>query len=255
MNVAFENDFQKKVMVQTFSEPVTLASRADVLAWRSAWTAALKSWHSPYKAVIDCGPLMVADQPEVREALALMMRFFEGLFLKKAVGFNLDEAKGHGALPFTVFSDEAAALVEVGVREPPKPRQPQDFRAAIQIQNHFAQHVMELTFAHPILIATPEQLEVLKSKITNNLMQWHSKWNLLVDCANFEIAPEIGPDFEGMLKFFRGFFLKEVLGYSPRMAADLYPFKVYRARHNAAGRLEPEGLVGGDAVVCRSTKG
>ena len=37
-------------------------------------------------------------------------------------------------------------------------------------------------------------------------MQWHSKWSLMVDCTNLEIAPEVDEDFEQMWKVLRGFY-------------------------------------------------
>ena len=54
MNINIENDFQKRVMYQSFVGPTELATKADVMAWRATWTAGLKSWHSPYKVVVDC---------------------------------------------------------------------------------------------------------------------------------------------------------------------------------------------------------
>ena len=112
---------------------------------------------------------------------------------------------------------------------------------------------MELNFAEDVVIDDKEKVEILKSKITNNLMQWHSAWNLMIDCSNLEMNPDINSEFERMLTFF-GDSLKETLGYSPRSKESQYPFKVYRSRHNAAGRLENEGNVSGDDANCQSRK-
>jgi hypothetical protein len=114
--------------------------------------------------------------------------------------------------------------------------------------------VVELSFSADAVIDTKEKLQTLRSKLTNNLMQWHSAWSLLIDCTHLEIAAELHADWELMLKFFRGFFLKEVLGYSPKSKELTYPFQVYRARHNAAGRLEGEGLFSGEDADCKSRK-
>src|SRR5690606_2603525 len=108
---------------------------------------------------------------------------------------------------------------------------PSDFRSAIQIQNHFRQHVMEVGLAGPVVISETEQVQILRSKIMNNLTQWHSKWSLLFDCTNLEIDPATHPQWELMFRAFRGFFMKDVVGYSPKGPKETYPFPVYRARH------------------------
>lgn len=255
MNVLFENDFQKKVMHVTFPEPTTLADAAGVRAWRTRWTEALGKWHSPYKALVDCTPLTVTDAPDVRTELERMGKFLKGFFLKSAVGFGRDESKGHDLLFFEVMASEEDASKAVGLKGARAPANPEDFRANIQITNHFQQHVMELAFAHPVVIDTKEKLDTIRSKITNNLMQWHSKWSLLVDCANVQFTPETAAVFEHMEKVLRGFFMKRVIGYAPSAPKETYPFEVFRARHNAAARLEAEGAFSGDAADCRSRKG
>ena len=68
MTVQFENDYQQKIMQQSFDAPTTLATEQDVLRWRAAWMSALSSWHSPYKALVDCahelGAKVVAEGVE-----------------------------------------------------------------------------------------------------------------------------------------------------------------------------------------------
>lgn len=253
MQLQIENDFQQKVMSQSFAGPTTIATPADVQTWRSQWMAALGSWHSPYKLIVDCSQLTIEGGDEVKKALDVMLRFFNGFFLRKAVGFGRDEAKGHGALPFPVHTTEEEAAVDAGVRQA-KTREPTDFRSTIQLQNHFQQHTIELNFSVPVVLSTKEQLTTLKSKLMNNLMQWHSKWNLLVDCTNLEVAPELRPDLERLLKGLTGFFMKQAIGYSPKGAKDTYPFEVYRARHKAAAIIEGEGNFSGDKADCKSRK-
>lgn len=257
MNLSFENDFQKKVMFQTFSEQTSLASKQDVMKWRAAWMQELGKWHSPYKLLLDVSNLTLEEgaDGETEEALKTMVTFFKGFFLKSVIAFHKEGApqKGFELLPFSVFDNEAAALEKAGLNRSLQ-RVPGDFRSAIQIQNHFRQHVMELTFAEDVKIETSEQMATLKSKITNNLMQWHSKWSLLVDCHNVEINPDLQPDFDKMFRFFQGFFMKKALGYSPKTPKTPYPFKVYRARHRAAAELEGEGNFSGDEANCASRK-
>jgi hypothetical protein len=248
-----DNDFQQKVMTQRFDGAAILTGAADVAAWRAGWMAALSSWHSPYKLLVDCGSLTVGPDPDVAKGLDLMVRFFNGFFLRKVVGYNKREGQGHHLLPFPVLETEEEAAVELGIRQPAT-RAPTDFRSLIQLQNHFQQHSIELSFAAPVMLATKEQVTTLRSKLTNNLMQWHSKWNLIVDCANLEVAAEAVPELERMLVVLRGFFMKQAVGYSPKGAKETYPFPVYRARHKAVAEIEAEGAFSGDKAECKSKK-
>lgn len=253
MKVLFEHDYQKKLMTQVFEAPVELALPRDVLGWRSQWTQALGSWHSPYKLLVDATNLTIQDTPEVRKALETMVKFFQGFYLRQVVGYGFDAAKGHAALPFTTLPTEEEAAIELGVRVPAK-REPTDFRSTIQLQNHFQTHTVELNFAEPVKIETKEQVATLRSKLTNNLMQWHSKWSLMIDCTNLEISPDVDEEFDKMWKVLKGFFMKQVIGYSPKAARDSYPFDVYRARHKAAAFIEGEGNFSGDKADCKSRR-
>jgi len=239
-------------MLQTFEEPTVLNSKADVLKWRASWMNALTKWHSPYKLVVDISNLSISDD-SVTEEVETAIKFFKGFFLRSIVGFGLDEAKGHSKLPFDTVVSKDDAYKKIGLRLQ-QDRDPTDFRSNIQIQNHFRQHVMELSFIDPVKIYSEDQLTVLKSKLTNNLMQWHSKWSLLIDCTNLEIDAARHQDFEKLFKFCNGFFMKEVLGYSPKGKKEDYPFTVYRARHRAAGQLEGEGNFSGEDADCLSRK-
>jgi len=256
MELKVENNFQHKYMRMSFSEPVIIASTADVQAWRSQWMAALKSWHSPYKALIDCSQITVADPPapEVQKALQTMLKFFEGLFLRQAAGFGLDPSRGHGHLPFPVAVTDEEAQASLGIRGPKEKGAPADFREAIQTQNHFQQHVIEIGFSVPVVVDDKTKIEALKSKLTNNLMQWHSKWSLMIDCANLEISEDMVAPFDLLVRYLRGFYMKEIIGYMPRVSKEKYPFEVFRARHNAAARLESEGNFSGEDADCKSRK-
>lgn len=254
MKIEFENDYQKKIMQQTFSEPTHLSSAKDVQQWRSAWMQELGKWHSPYKLLLDVTQLQISGD-DTQSALGTMLKFFEGFFLKKVIAYSTTtpEGRGYDLLPFELEESEDKALEKAGMLKSMR-RVAGDFRSSVQIQNHFRQHVMELTFAEDAVIDTPEKVEIIKSKITNNLMQWHSKWSLLVDCHNLEVDPELHPHFERMFKFFGGFFMKKAIGYSPKGGKEKYPFKAYRARHRAAAELEGEGNFSGDEADCLSRK-
>lgn len=239
-------------MIQSFLEPTTLATPTDVNQWRSKWMQELKSWHSPYKVIVDCSQLTVVSSPEVQEAVQRMLKFFEGLFLKSIIGFST--AENAPTLPFELVKTFEEAQVKAGVRGMRSPTAPADFRSTIQFQNHFAQHVVELSFADDVVVDTKEQILTLKSKLTNNLMQWHSKWSLLVDCSRVEFHPSVKGEWDLVTKFLSGFFMKTCVGYGPKVAQDTYPFPVFRARHKAVAQLEAEGMFMGNDAHCRSSK-
>lgn len=255
MSIHFEHDYQNKIMTQAFTEPFVLNSDQDVQAWRQTWMDALKSWHSPYKTVINGEKLSLgsgADREQIRSAFLRLEKLMSGFFLKKAVIFGLDPELA-AVVPFDSYASEDDAMNAIGLRNREK-REPGDFRGSIQLQNHFRQHVVELSFGMDTVIDTKEKVQILRSKMTNNLMQWHSAWSLLIDCSQLEIKEEVFPEIESMFRFFRGFFLKEIYGYQPKAKDLTYPFKTYRARHNAAGRLEAEGLFSGEDANCQSRK-
>lgn len=254
MKLEFDNNYQLKFMVQRFVTPTVIDTSSAVQEWRQAWLQSLTSWHSPYKAIIDCANLqIIASNDQIIKDLAVMLRFFKGFHLREAVGYGLTLGYGHEHLPFKVLPTVEEAFSEVGIRQSGK-RETTDFRSTIQLQNHFQTHVVELNFTEPVVINTKDQVKILKSKIMNNLMQWHSKWSLLIDCANLEIDTEVDAEFDLMFRALKGFFLKTVVGYSPQSPSAAYPFDVYRARHRAVALLEGEGNFSGDKAECQSRR-
>ena len=253
MKLKFEHDFQQKIMTQSFDEPFVIDSPKAIQDWRSLWTQELKSWHSPYKLILDCSNLTYKSSPEVTEALGRMLKFFEGLFLRSVTGFGLDLSKGHSELPFKIVNTFEDAQREAGARGVRDPNTPSNFRDAIQFQNHFAQHVIEMSFSDDVIVDSKEKLNAIKSKLTNNLMQWHSKWSLLIDCSRAQFIPSLKEDWIRLEKQLRGFFMKAAIGYSPSdRIRENYPFETFRARHAAVARLESEGLFMGNEAQCRT---
>lgn len=253
MRLRFEHDFQQKIMQQVFEEPCILDSAKAVQEWRTAWMQELKSWHSPYKVIVDCTNLSMSSAPDVADALARMLRFFEGLFLKSIVGFGLNIERGHDKLGFKVVATFEEAQKEAGVRGLRSVNAPLDFRDSIQFQNHFAQHVIEMSFTETATIDSRDKINAIKSKLTNNLMQWHSKWSLLIDCSSLQFDPAYGADWSKLEAYFKGFFMKTIVGYSPQdTERENYPFKTYRARHAAVAQLENEGHFMGNEAQCRT---
>jgi len=253
MKLRFEHDFQQKIMQQHFEEPFTLDSAAAVQKWRSAWMQELKSWHSPYKLIVDCTNLTFVAAAETTDAMSRMLRFFEGLFLKSVVGFGFNADQGHDKLGFKVVQSFEEAQREAGVRGLRSATAPADFRDSIQFQNHFAQHVIEMSFSDDAVIDSKDKIAAIKSKLTNNLMQWHSKWSLLIDCSRLSFNPEFNGEWTKLETYFRGFFMKVVVGYSPAPEArENYPFRTFRARHAAVAQLESEGHFMGNDAHCRT---
>ncbi|MFK7872046.1 MAG: hypothetical protein AB8C84_02595 [Oligoflexales bacterium] len=249
-NMEFEADYQKRILHIHFTQPTVLASRRDVLQLRAQWTDALKSWHSPYRAIVNCENLSVEKNSEVENALATMMAFLKGFFLKKAEGFGYSTAQGHDSLPFSVHISRE----ECEGAQKKTAKDTQDFRSRLALENHFRQQTVELMIEHPTAIETKKQLNILKSKLTNNLMQWHSGWNLMIYCQHLTINPELFDEWEKMVAFLKGFFLRDIIGYSPSSREASYPFEVFRSRHRAAARLEQESLSSGDTAHCQSGK-
>lgn len=259
MKLTFEHDYQKKYMIVRFEEGSSLQSEDDVLQIRQQWMQALGSWHSPYKAVIDAQQLQLAsDDPASLEAIAAAwkrtMKLLEGFFLKNAIAWGIPDDRLTTILPFKVVETEAEAFDSLNIRLQAQSKQASNFRDLIQFQNHFRQQSVELSFSEPADIDNAEKMQALRSKLTNNLMQWHSPWNLMIDCHNLEIKEELFSSFEGMIQFFRGFFLKDVIGYSPKQKGLRYPFQVYRSRHVAAAKLESEGNFSADEANCSTRK-
>ena len=253
MKLKFEHDFQQKIMTQSFEEPFRIDSAKSVQEWRSAWMQELKSWHSPYKLILNCANVVVSDSPDVADAMSRMLKFFEGLFLRSVTGYGFDPSKGHGLLTFKVVATFEDAQKEAGVRGMRDPSAPVDFRGAIQFQNHFAQHVIEMSFSDDLVIDSKEKVDAIKSKLTNNLMQWHSKWSLLIDCSRVSFDPSVHEQWAKVMVFFRGFFMKVAVGYSPSdKNRENYPFETFRARHTAVAKLENEGHFMGNEAQCRS---
>lgn len=257
LSIRFEHDYQQKIMYQFIDPGSSIDHPRDVLAWRQQWMQELKSWHSPYKCLIDATHMTLnANGPEIIEVVQRMKTFFEGLFLKKAVMLCPDEAirEKLSGWPFETCATEDLAHQAVGIRTSSVPKTQTDFRSLITLQNHFAQHVIELSFAEPCSFDSKEKVAILKSKLMNNLMQWHSKWNLLIDCSNLSWSQEINDDWQQVERFLTGLFMKVVIGYSPRGDASQYPFKVYRSRHKAVADLESEGFFMGNTADCKSKK-
>ena len=238
----------------SFKDTVVIDSKASFSVWKQAWIKELANWHSPYKLLLDCSNLKIVSYEGIEADFDLFYQFFKGFFLRNAVAFGLEDKTIADLFPFDCKTNYEEACDAIGIRTRKSPVDPKDFRGQIQIENDFRQHVMELSFASSISIENYEQIETLKSKIMNNLMQWHSKWNLLIDCHHLSIADEMHDPFMISLNYFKAFFMSTVIGYSPKNPNENYPFKVYRSRHRAVIQLEKIGAMSGNEAHCQSKK-
>jgi hypothetical protein len=238
-----------------FPEGYRIASEEDLQELKRAWMQALRTWHSPYTLLFDARNFQV-EEP-FREPFQKLVTFFKGFFMKRLVGFTEPERTPPQGLPFPVFESYEAAAKETGLgREGGLKRDMGNLRDRIVFENDFTAHVMEVSFLAETHFETAADVDVLKSKLTNVLMQWHSPYSLVFNCANVSFSEEARAPFERLARFLKGFFCKTILGYSPRadVPRESYPFQTFRARHLAVAKLEHEGLVAGDVANC-STKG
>lgn len=260
MNPQFDPDYRARILSISFLEPTVISKTSDILKLRSSWTNALKTWHSPYKALINsenlsiCLPETVEEQQKFIRAWETFITFLKGFHLQRIASYGSNEEQ-IPKLPFPQFETFEEACAHIGVRDFTKvTRKSGDLRSSIILDNQFRQHTVELSFAEHCTIANKSQLMVLKSKMTNNLMQWHSKWNLLINCENLTLDESIHQEFEQMIRFFKGFFLANMIGYQPHSKEDKYPFKVFRSRHKAASELTQVGQIAAEEANCASRK-
>lgn len=242
--VRFERDIQSKLLTVIFEPGSVLATVDDIEQFRAAWTQELRAWHTPYKAIVDArGLVAVSSSESVVDAGRRMARFLSGFFLRKAVVVGTPEQQDYLVyLPFPVFVDEDAARQDLGVRaKGPLPVGARDLRAMIRVENHFGERIVEIATqsGEKVSLETVEDIEVLRSKLTNNLSQWHSAWSLLIDVDTIDVgtaAPRA--EWERMVRFFRGFFLTQIAGYGRVQDEEIVPFKVFRTRHAALAALK-----------------
>lgn len=250
--VEFHNDFQHKVMIQTFAAGSVIATEEDIRAWRKLWMAQLSPWHTPYKALIDCEHLTLAANPDLKTTMTTMISFFQKLFLRKVAGVNQRPDRNHELLPFPLYPTFEAGQKALGIRTTSSLRASNDLRSQIVIQNHFRQQVVELGFSQTFVLDDAKKLTTLKDKLFSNLRQWHSKWSLLIDCANFSITEPYRPAFQNMEASLQRYFLQQTAGYNLRQNAANFPFPAFRSRHKAAKKLETANPVAGDEAHCQS---
>jgi hypothetical protein len=194
----------------------------------------------------------------VSREFAGLLRFFFGFFMQRAAIVGSPSIANVFSKQDKVefFQSLDDALVDIGLDKQVGMRKSEDFRSLITLQNHFAQRTMELSFAEPTKIDTIEKIKVVQSKITNNLMQWHSKWNLLIDVQNLEEMqdPAIFESWANLFSYLKKLFMLQVVGYGGKGFDATLPCQVFRARHKAVAMLDSATQLSSDEAHCRSGK-
>lgn len=113
-----------------------------------------------------------------------------------------------------------------------------------EIQNSFAQRLMEISFSKPLNIETGEPLHELREAWTDNLRHWQTPYSCLVDCRNIvSIAPAEAKAFRRLISHMRVLFMRRIVGWidedtvlTTEVRARL-PFDVIVGYANALDRL------------------
>lgn len=252
--IKFEHHLSERVLEIHFEDGLKIKSREDIEGLRTAWAEALKKWHSPYTCLFDCRNLEL--EKSLIEDFEGLIRFFKSFFMKKIIGFvGETEELPEPPLPFEVFQGYESAAQKTGLaRGAGLTRDLTDLRSRIQIDNDFVAHVMEVSFLAETTLDTKEDLETLRSKLQNILMMWHTPYSVVFDCSHCSFTETGLDEFKSVERFLKGFFCKEIVGYSPKAAKEKFPFPCYRSRHKAVGQLTHEGLASGSEANCSSRR-
>ncbi len=246
--INFENHFSVRVIEIIFPDGFAIQTKDDLKLLKIKWQENLKSWHTPYTCIFDMRHFLV-ENILLADFLKLV-NFFQKFHMKKIVGFK-EENSQIPEVDFTVYDsyEQACQNTSLG-RGAGLVRNIENLRERIVIENDFHAHVMEISFLSETTLESKEDIQILRAKIKNILRQWHTPYNLLFNCVNLKFTEEGKEEFLKFSKFLKGFFCKEVIGYSPLESKEHYPFTTYRSRHIAAGKLEFMGAQSGSEAGC-----
>ena len=247
--VKFKSDFSKKLLYIEIIDPVKIIADANngFNQFKQLWCSQLKHWHSPYKAVINFNNhhYNLKITSDFNDQLTKIIKFFTGFFLQKVVcyGLNLDIKD----FPIIICKDKDHALKTLGIRLDNSCYSDNQqlsiydrTRNALIIDNDIDNYVVELGLGYQLMINQNQNIDAIKSKLTNNLIHWHSFWCLIVDGSNIlSIDQKLDKKLAGLIKFFHGFFLKSVVIYNVNhLSFDAFFYTnslitVTRSRHKA----------------------
>ncbi|MDA9951541.1 hypothetical protein N9D31_03090, partial [Oligoflexaceae bacterium] len=85
----------------------------------------------------------------------------------------------------------------------------------LEVENHFRQKIMQMSFAEPWTIKSKADINLWKTQWTSELSSWHSPYKLLLDIKNLKIENYDGveKDLDLLFKLFKGFFLRKAASF------------------------------------------
>jgi hypothetical protein len=250
--IEFENYFSEKVIIIFYPNGLKIKNKRDLDEIKNAWIENLKAWHSPYTCLFDLRDFNLDES--LKDEFEKMILFFKNFFMRKIIGFYNENSLKFDLKFDTVIGLENAVLRTGLSRKKEVPKDVLDLRKKIQIENDFNSHVIEVSFLSETEFLTPADLDILKSKLQNILMLWHTPYHILIHCSNCRFSEEAKHSFQKLEKFLKSFFCQSIVGYAPREEKNAYPFAVYRSRHLAARSLKSNNLQSGKVATCSSRK-
>lgn len=250
--IEFENHFSARVIIIIFPNGYRVQSEEDIANIKNAWTKNLKSWHSPYTCLFDLRDFQIST--ELEQLFDKLIHFFKNFFMRKIIGFYDEKSTNINVKFDTVVGIENASAQTGLSRGKGFEKNITDLRSKIQIDNDFNAHVMEINFLGDTKFLTSSDIHILKSKLQNILMLWHTPYSVMLNCVNCTFSEEAKNEFPKLERFLKGFFCKTVIGYAPKANKESYPFPVFRSRHLAAASLEHNGLESGEIANCSTRK-
>ena len=250
--IEFENHFSARVIVIIFPDGFKINAAEDITTIKNAWTKNLKSWHSPYTCLFDLRNFQIS--PEMEESFDKLILFFKNFFMRKIIGFYDENSPKVNVKFETVIGIDTASAQTGLARGKGFEKNITDLRSKIQIDNDFNAHVMEINFLGETEFLTSSDIGILKSKLQNILMLWHTPYSVMLNCVNCTFSEESKNEFAKLERFLKGFFCKAIIGYAPKAKKESYPFLTFRSRHLAAASLENNGLESGEIANCSTRK-
>jgi hypothetical protein len=252
MKIFFEHHYQKRILEVSFEQGTTLSTLTDIEYLKTEWLNALKTWHSPYKALLNLNGVSFALSTEAYSSLENLLKLLRKFFLKKAVGYS---AQSNSNLPFLVVSSRELALQELGAQKVSAPtKNSLSFRESLVIEHDFFNKIIELSAKEALTFADEDHINILKSKLTNALMQWHSNWSLLINAESISFATELDDLWKKLEKYFSRLFMDKIIVYN--LSPENYaPFQKVRSRHKAISSLKTKDpLVNNNQANCQTRK-
>ena len=250
--IEFENHYSARVLIIIFPNGYKIENDDDLQNLKNLWTNNLKSWHSPYTCLFDLRDFVLTKEKE--QSFHKLIAFFKNFFMRKIIGFY-EENSNIVNIEFETIVGFANAIAQTNLsREKILASTTNDLRSKIQIDNDFNAHVMEINFLADTDFVTASDIAILKSKLQNMLMLWHTPYSIMFNCVNCTFSEEAKLEFEKIERFLKGFFCKIIVGYAPKNSKDSYPFPTVRSRHLAAASLENSGIESGEIANCSTRK-